>query len=103
MIIKRAFIRMAEKITGRKCSNCKFNRVGRCAHPKEAMFLKCFNSINKPGWAGKYERTVYSLKVTKEQWESGVLSDSEKLQLQKIKASLAEASALAKESGLMEG
>jgi ABC-type histidine transport system ATPase subunit len=67
------------------------------------MFLKCWNSITKPGHAGKYERTVFTLKVTEEQWQSGVLSDAEKRQLQKIKANLREASALAKESGLMEG
>lgn len=103
MFIKRVLTKAVAKITGRKCSNCKFNRGGHCAHPKEAMFLKCFNSITKPGHAGKYERTVFTLKVTEEQWDSGVLTDFEKLQLQKIKASLAEASALAKESGLMEG
>lgn len=103
MIIKKALTHAMAKITGRKCSTCKFNRGGHCAHPNEAMFLKCWNSITKPGHAGKYERTVFTLKVTEEQWQSGVLSDAEKLQLQKIKASLAEASAMARESGLMEG
>lgn len=102
MFIKRVLAQVAAKTTGRKCSTCKFNRGGHCAHPQEAMFLKCFNSITKPGHAGKYERTVFTLKVTASQWD-GVLSEEEQHQLQKIKASLAEASALAKESGLMEG
>ena len=103
MLIKKIVAKVFEKITGRKCSNCQFNRGGRCAHPNEAMFMKCFNSITKPGHAGKYERTVFTLRVTEAQWESGVLSEFEKEQLQKIKANLREASALAKESGLMEG
>lgn len=103
MIIKKALTRIMAKITGRKCSNCNFNRGGHCAHPSESMFMKCWNSITKPGHAGKYERTVFTLKVTEEQWQSGALSESEKEQLQKIKANLREASALAKESGLMEG
>ena len=103
MFIKRALAKVSAKITGRKCGTCKFNRGGHCTHPNEAMFLKCWDSITKPGHAGKYERTVFNLKVTEAQWESGVLSDAEKLQLQKIKASLEEASALARESGLLEG
>ena len=103
MLIKRMLTKAAEKLTGRKCGNCKFNRGGHCAHPQEAMFLKCWNSLTKPGHTGKFERTVFALRVTDAQWESGVLSDAEKLQLLKIKANLREASALAEESGLMEG
>lgn len=103
MFIKKVTTKVFEKITGRKCSNCKFNCGGHCSHPNEAMFMKCFNSITKPGHAGKYERTVFTLRVTESQWESGVLSEFEKEQLQKIKANMREASALAKESGLMEG
>jgi hypothetical protein len=90
----------AEKITGRNCVNCRFNRGGHCAHPQEAMFLKCWNSITKPGHAGKYERTVFTLKVTASEWE-GVLSEEEQHQLQRIKASLQEAADMAKESGLV--
>ena len=101
MSIKRALIKTAEKFTGRNCGSCRYNRGGRCAHPQEAMFLKCWNSLTKPGHTGKFERTVFALKVTDAQWESGVLSDAEKLQLLKIKASLREASALAEESGLV--
>lgn len=101
MFIKKTITKLAGKVTGRKCSNCKFNRGGHCVHPNEAMFTKCWNSITKPGHAGKYERTVFVLKVTESQWESGVLSEFEKEQLQKIKANLREASTLAKESGLI--
>lgn len=101
MSIKRVLIKTAEKFTGRNCGSCRFNRGGHCAHPQEAMFLKCWNSLTKPGHTGKFERTVFALKVTDTQWESGVLSDAEKLQLLKIKASLREASTLAEESGLV--
>ena len=102
MSIKRALIKAAEKFTGRNCGSCRYNRGGHCAHPQEAMFLKCWNSLTKPGHTGKFERTVFTLRVTEAQWESGVLSEFEKGQLQKIKANLREASTLAKESGLME-
>lgn len=102
MLIKRMLTKAAEKLTGRKCGNCKFNRGGHCAHPQEAMFLKCWNSITKPGHAGKYERTVFTLKVTASEWD-GLLTEEEQRQLQKIKSSLQEAADLAKESGLVEG
>lgn len=102
MPIKKLLARAMAKITGRKCSNCKYNRGGRCAHPVEGMYLKCWQSITKPGHAGKYERTVFTLKVTADEW-AGQLSEEEKRQLQRIKASLQEAGDLARESGLLEG
>ena len=68
MSIKRALIKAAEKFTGRNCGSCRYNRGGRCAHPKEAMFLKCWNSLTKPGHTGKFERTVFTLRVTEAQW-----------------------------------
>lgn len=102
MLIKRTLANIMAKITGRKCSNCKFNRGGRCKHPVEGMYLKCWHSITKPGHAGKYERTVFTINVTAEEW-AGLLSEEEKHQLQKIKASLQEAGEIARESGLLEG
>lgn len=102
MFIKKLLASAMAKITGRKCSTCRYNRAGRCAHPVEGMYLKCWQSITKPGHAGKYERTVFTLSVTAGEWD-GLLSEEEQHQLQRIKASLQEASDVARESGLMEG
>lgn len=102
MLIKKLLANAMAKITGRKCSTCRYNRAGRCAHPAEGMYMKCWQSITKPGHAGKYERTVFTLRVTAAEWD-GLLSEEEQHQLQRIKASLQEAGDIARESGLLEG
>ena len=103
MIIKSIITRLVEKLTGRKCSRCKYNRAGRCCHPNGRMFMKCWHSITRPGWTGRYAKAappVYELSVTAGEWD-GVLSEEEQHQLQKIKATLQEAGDLARESGLL--
>ena len=100
MPIKKLLTKVMAKITGRKCSTCKWNRAGHCTHPVEGVYLKCWHSITKPGHAAKYERTVFTLKVTAGEWD-GLLSEEEQNQLQRIKANLQEAGDLARDSDLI--
>ena len=57
-MFKRFLTRLWEKKTGRKCSRCKYNCAGHCTHPSEEMFTKCWHSITRPGYTGRYERPV---------------------------------------------
>lgn len=43
-------VKLAEKLTGRKCSRCWYNRGGRCHNPNGAMFQRCWNSITRRGY-----------------------------------------------------
>ena len=118
MFIKNLLRRVAEKLTGKKCSRCKHNRCGRCTHPDPTMFDRCWNSVTMPGFTGKYERpklsyaeTVELGKKLKIDFDDGVgynrtdgqLTEEEQYQFQKIQAALEEAGEIARESGLVEG
>lgn len=100
MGIKILLRNVAEKLTGRKCSRCGHNRAGRCCHPDGRMFMKCWHSVTRPGWTGRYEKAAFELVVTPGEWD-GLLSEEEQHQLLKIKASLQEAGDIARESGLL--
>lgn len=96
MSIKCILTQAAEKITGRKCSSCKYNRGGRCCHPNGAMFMRCWQSITRPGFTGKYEKV--------EPMPAAPVADltpEEEYQLQKIKDVLQIAEDDARESGLL--
>ena len=82
-------VRLAEKITGRKCSRCDHNRGGRCCHPNGETFCRCWQSITRPGFEHIQEN------------EPGDMTQEEKHQLEKIVESLQEASATAKDCGLL--
>lgn len=104
MLIKDLLRRVAEKLTGKKCSRCKYNRCGHCTHPDPTMFDRCWNSVTMPGFTGRYEKTTppaYELSVTVGEWDG--LTEEERFQLLKIKAALEEAGEIARESGLVEG
>lgn len=91
MSIKRFLARLVEKITGRKCSRCRHNCGGRCCHPNGNMFMRCWHGITRPGWE---ERPADPA--------PGDMTDEEKYQLGKIVENLQEASATARDGGLLE-
>lgn len=121
MSIKHHFVRLAEKITGRKCSRCYYNTCGRCVHPNGETFCRCWQSIARPGF--KYsESKRYASEVgaelvkgfrygfaghcstTDEETRAqapGDMTEEEKYQLGKIVESLQEASATAQDAGLL--
>lgn len=90
MSIKRFLTRLVEKITGRKCSRCRYNMGGRCCHPDGEMFMRCWHGITRPGYTGRYER---------QEWD---LTAEEKDQMAKIVTSLQEASKTARDGGMLE-
>lgn len=102
-MIKRFLTRLWENKTGRKCSRCKYNVAGHCTHPSDEMFTKCWHSITRPGYTGRYERPVrmMSAKEAKEFIATG-MTQEEQHQLAKIKATLAEAGDTARDGGLLE-
>lgn len=97
---KRFLSRLWEKKTGRKCSRCKYNCAGHCTHPSDDMFTKCWHSITRPGFAGRYERPVR--KVAEPVKQGPDLTQEEQHQLQQIKAALQEAGDTARDGGLLE-
>lgn len=92
MSIKTYLVNLAEKLTRRKCTRCRFNIKGRCCHPDGRMFMKCWQSITRPGFEKRPPRYL-----RKEQ----DLTTEEQHQLAKIKATLQEAEDMARESGLL--
>lgn len=102
MSIKNNLVKIAEKITGRKCCRCHFNVAGRCCHPNGNTFMRCWQSITRPGYT---ERAQYIIGVDLSQaadMEPGDMTEEEKYQLGKIVESLQEASKTAKDGGLLE-
>ncbi len=91
MAIKSIITRWAEKLTGRKCSKCDHNCGGRCCHPDGNMFLRCWNSITRPGFTHTQET------------QPAPMTPEEEYQLQKIRETLAEAEDTARDGGLLEG
>lgn len=91
MSIKKFLSRLVEKITGRKCCRCLHNCGGRCIHPSDSMFMRCWHGITRPGYE---ERPTQ---------EPGALTEEERHQLAQIVTSLQEASETARDGGLLEG
>lgn len=123
MIIKELLRKAAEKLTGRKCCRCRYNVAGRCCHPDGKMFMRCWHSVTRPGFTGKYEDkplpehiaiNIELSKRIKEGFEAGVqaaceknrkndnlLTQEEEYQLQRIREVLQQAEDDARESGLL--
>lgn len=101
--------KLIEKLTGKRCSRCKYNRAARCHHPRAGMFRKCWHNPFRPGWTGKFQRVeperppvpVATIANSEEPKENQPLTPEEEYQLQKIREVLQEASDTARESGLM--
>jgi hypothetical protein len=103
MSIKRFLTRIVENKTGRKCSRCRHNRAGHCTHPSDGMYMKCWHSITRPGYAGRYERPARKPAAVEATETLGTgLTQAELVQLAKIKETLAEAGETAREGGLLE-
>lgn len=110
MSIKRFLARRVEKITGKKCSRCRYNIGGACTHPSDNMFMRCWHGITRPGYAPKpkvvgkvtaLECDDNGLTVTVD-LAPGDLTPEEKHQLAKIVEGLKEASETARDGGLLE-
>lgn len=104
MNIKYKLVKLAEKITGRKCCRCAHNRGGRCCHPNGETFCRCWQSITRPGF---YDKHNWPFKCPtgdpgQEGAAPGDLTEEEKYQMGKIVETLQEASATAKDGGLLE-
>ena len=106
MSIKHHFVKLAEKITGRKCCRCAHNRGGHCCHPNGKTFCRCWQSITRPGF--EYSPSVECnnnaaavVEGLKAGMEPGDLTEHEKHELGKIVESLQEASATAQDAGLL--
>lgn len=92
MSIKQFLRNWYAKRTGRKCASCAHSCGGRCCHPDGNMFMRCFNSITRPGYEDRQ-----AVKDT----GPGDLTDEERHQIAKIVETLKEASATAKDGGLL--
>lgn len=117
MSIKTYLVNLAEKLTGRKCTRCRHNCKGRCCHPNGRMFMRCWQSITRPGFEKRPPRYLKpGTDLNKEVQTPGhfvtqagmevkppmePLTPEEEHQLAKIKATLQEAEATARESGLL--
>lgn len=93
--IKYYLTRLAEKITGRKCSKCLHNVKGRCCHPNGRTFMRCWPSIKRPGFSER--GTVRTIPA----YESKLTAEEQRL-LQKIQGTLDDAETNAREAGLLE-
>lgn len=121
MRIKEFLTRLVEKWTGRKCSRCRYNCAGHCIHPSDGMYMKCWHSLTRPGYTGRYERPARKPKSVEDSLDMGRkfseglheglaaaenlgtgMTDEELRQLAKIKATLAEAGDTARDGGLLE-
>ena len=122
MFIKNLLRRLVEKWTGHSCSRCRYNCAGRCTHPSDGMYMKCWHSITRPGYTGRYERPGHwkeykrreellaQGRAAAEGIQTGMaaaedpseLTEEELHQLTKIKATLAEAGETARDGGLLE-
>ena len=50
---KYILTRLAEAITGRKCSRCRNNVFGRCFHRNGGMFGLCWPTVTCPGFEAR--------------------------------------------------
>ena len=120
MEIKSLLARAMERVTGRKCSRCRYNCKRRCCHPDGRMFMKCWQSITRPGFKKRPPRYLKAEDKRREElltqgraaaegFKAGIevkpapLTPEQQHQLEKIKATLQEAEDTARESGLLEG
>ena len=102
MSIKNTMVKIAEKITGRKCCRCAHNRGGRCCHPNGKTFMRCWQSITRPGFEHSPSVELYNTaREVVTNLAPGDMTPEEKHQLQKIVTSLQEASETAKDAGLL--
>lgn len=103
MSIKHHFVRLAEKITGRKCSRCVFNHGGKCNLNQDA-FSRCWQSLDRPDFVTKNEGREPAAAVAMDTsgLAPGDLTPEEKHQLGKIVESLQEASTTAQDAGLLD-
>lgn len=108
MNIKNLLVRMAEKITGRKCCRCAHNGGGVCKHPYEGAFSKCWQSITRPGFVDignayytSQLEAVFRAGVTYDIGAPNCLTEEEQHQLAKIVTKLQEASETARACGLL--
>lgn len=90
MSIKRTLARLVEKATGRKCCRCRYNIGGACTHPDDGMFMRCWNGITRPGFEARQPKPA-----------PGELTPQERHEIEKIVASLQEASETARDGGLL--
>lgn len=95
MSIKSTLVRVAEKVTGRQCKRCRHNCKGRCGHPDGRMFMRCWQSITRPGFEKRPPRYLRT------EDKPAPLTPEEQHQLAKIKAMLEQAEDTARESGLL--
>lgn len=103
MSIKNTMVKIAEKITGRKCCRCAHNRGGRCCHPNGGTFCRCWQSITRPGFEHSPSVELYNAaREVVTGLAPGDMTDEEKYQLGKIVETLQEASETAKDGGLLE-
>lgn len=105
--IKYYLTRLAEKITGRKCSKCAHNIKGRCCHHNGHMFLRCWSSIRRPGWAATESVLFDSTRDADlmdgiQAGTAAPMTAEEQRLLQKIQNTLDTAEATAREAGLLE-
>lgn len=108
MNIKYFLTKLVARITGRKCLRCQYNRSGYCTHPNGEMFARCWQSITRPGF--RKEPIKLGKVVVKECDDNGIaftvdtsdLTEEEWHQMEKIVASLQEASQTARDGGLLE-
>lgn len=119
MSIKSTLTKAAEKITGRKCTRCRHNCTGRCCHPDGRMFMKCWQSITRPGFEKRPPRYLKNEedkrreellapgRAAAEGFKAGMavkpapLTPEQEHQLRKIRAVLEQAEDTARESGLL--
>ena len=94
MYIKIFLGAIVEKLAGRQCSRCRHNCKGRCRRSHKA-YMKCWHSITKPGFERRRAKYLTP--------ETAALTAQERHELQKIKATLAEAGETARDGGLLEG
>ena len=92
MSIKYLLRKLYAKLTGRKCSSCKYNRCGHCVHPSDGMYLRCWHSITRPSFKPRPPRYLR---------ENTNLTQQEQHDLEKIKATLQEASDTARAGDLL--
>ena len=104
MSIKHHFVRLAEKIHGRKCSSCAHNNGGRCCHTNGETFCRCWQSITRPGFKERASCPKGPFRFGEEETNTQVtdgLTEEEKHHLGKIVESLQEASTTAQDAGLL--
>ena len=110
-MIKKLLREQYEKLTGRKCSRCIFNRGGRCNLNRDE-YMKCFHSITLPNFQKRPPRYLRTETTTGTQTpefkappmpeiKPAPLTVEQEQLLKKIRATLQDAEDIARESGLL--